>query len=277
MVSSTSSRPRLSPERWCSTSRTFRLMPARIAVSPARAPGRSIMTMRRTRYRPAADRPWSIRLMSRRGSTLPPEIRATAGPSARIFPARMAARPTAPAGSTTALARSRSSSMARLISSSSTVTTSSTYARDVGEGQLARWPARRSRRPWSPTAAAPRGGRRRARVRMVGAPAASTPTTRTPSPGVGEGGGHAGQQAAPADGHDDHLGVGHLFGQLESDRPLPGDDQGIVEGRHVDRPGAVGVEPGQRPCCRRPPRPPGARRRRSPGSPRPWAGPRRPA
>ena len=57
---------------------------------------------------------------------LPPDRMATAGPSPGTRPARMAASAAAPDGSTTALARSTSSSMAWLISSSWTVTTSST-------------------------------------------------------------------------------------------------------------------------------------------------------
>jgi hypothetical protein len=40
-------------------------------------------------------------------------------------------------------------------------------------------------------------------------------------------------QAAPADGHDDRIHVRHVFENLQSQRPLPGDHVLVVEPRHV--------------------------------------------
>ena len=59
--------------------------------------------------------------MSRIGSTLPPESTTTAGVSNRLGSSITAATPTAPAGSTTSLARSMSMSSAWEIDSSLTV------------------------------------------------------------------------------------------------------------------------------------------------------------
>ena len=41
-------------------------------------------------------------------------------------------------------------------------------------------------------------------------------------------------ESTAADRHEDGARVGHLLGQLEADRPLPGDHEGVVEGRHVE-------------------------------------------
>ena len=45
-------------------------------------------------------------------------------------------------------------------------------------------------------------------------------------------GGHAGQEARPSGGHDDHLGVGHIFENLQGHGPLPRDHAGVVEAVH---------------------------------------------
>src|SRR3954469_25918571 len=170
-------------------------------------------------------------------STLPPDSTAMAGPVPGILPARRAASVTAPAGSTTALARSSSNSSARLISSSVTVTTSSTYACTwasvSGDGHLTAMPSAivcisssRSARPAASDAF------------IDAAPSASTPTTRTPPrgggrgggvPGVRQGGGEPGDEATAPHRRHHHLGVGDLLGQLEADGALAGDDQRVVE------------------------------------------------
>ena len=62
------------------------------------------------------------------GSMFPPDNKTTVLPTASIFSARIAATPTAPAGSTTSFARSSNITNARAMSSSLTVTTSSTVS-----------------------------------------------------------------------------------------------------------------------------------------------------
>ncbi len=118
-------------------------------------------------------------LMSSSGSTLPPDRTVTTGPEPGTLPARTAASVTAPAGSTTALARSSRSSRAWLISSSVTVTRSCTKAwtcaRVSGETVLTAMPSamvltRSSATQWPAWTDAS----------MQAAPDGSTPTTRTP-------------------------------------------------------------------------------------------------
>ncbi len=168
---------------------------------------------------------------------MPPESTATAGPLPGIRPDRMAARDTAPDGSTTALARSTSRSMAWLIASSSTVITWSAkawaWARVSSLQRATAMPsamvARRSRVTGWPALRARRQGRGTGRfdadhlgpgpVRGLERP------TDADDPG---------QQPASPDGHHDGLGVGSLLGQLEADGALAGDHVGIVERGHED-------------------------------------------
>ena len=52
--------------------------------------------------------------------------------------------------------------------------------------------------------------------------------------------GHAGDQPAAADRHDDRLDVGHLLENLQAHGPLPRDDRRIVEAVDVGQPRARG-------------------------------------
>jgi hypothetical protein len=47
---------------------------------------------------------------------------------------------------------------------------------------------------------------------------------------------HAGHQPSPADGDHHRVGLGLLAEDLERERPLPGDDVGVVEGVHEGEP-----------------------------------------
>ena len=130
---------------------------------------------------------------------------------------------------------------------------------DVGEGQLAAGAHGDAvRHGGQPLQCHGPAGPERSRV---GAPWASTaddpgagPRPRQPGAGTHPDGVVAGvraaptpgDQAAPADGHDDHLGLGRFLGQLQADGALAGDDLRVVERRHVHRPGRDGEGLGQR-------------------------------
>ena len=124
--------------------------------------------------------PCRITCPSTSGSTLPPESTATTGVGNRRGCSSSAATAAAPAGSTSSFARSRQYSSARDSASSSTVTISSTSAFTCGNvtspGRPTAIPSARVRIAGSGTGAcaASDGGH-------AAAPAACTPTTRTPS------------------------------------------------------------------------------------------------
>ena len=91
---------------------------------------------------------------------------------------------------------------------------------------------------------------------------------------VSVGRGDAGDQPAAADRADDQVGVRHVLGDLEPDRPLPGDHERVVERGDVGAPGLLDeLAAGARtPRCDRAPR--GRPQRRSRGWLRPSAGSR---
>ncbi len=170
---------------------------------------------------------------------LPPERIATTvpGPSAGTRPARIAATPTAPAGSTTSLARSSSTRRARAMSSSVTVTTASTASRTISK---LRMPGLLTAMPSAIVATTPIS---------VGSPAAKRSGVRG---GVGrlyaddpdaapvagrallDGARDARDEAAAADRDDDRRDVRHLVEDLEPQRSLPGDHVGVIERRDED-------------------------------------------
>ena len=53
-----------------------------------------------------------------------------------------------------------------------------------------------------------------------------------------------GQEATPAHGHHDGPGLRGLGHDLQADRALAGDDQRVVEGRHPEGTGRLGVGQG---------------------------------
>ena len=124
-----------------------------------------------------------------------------------------------------------------------------------GSRPRCRRPARRRARP-------PRG-RRPGTATSTG----STPTTRT-SPA--EPRGDAADQAAAAHRHEHRVGVGHLLGQLDADRALPGHDLGLVERVHPAGAGLGRALAGGRARRRRSSRRPRARRRPARARGRSW-------
>ena len=202
-------------------------------MSAARAPGRSAMTIRRRRYRPAAPRPCSIRRISITGSTLPPESTASTGSVPSTFPASTAARPTTPAGSTTIFCRSSRSSSARPISASVTVRTSSTRA--------SAWASVRARGRLEGDAVG-HGPHVRERHDLAllerrhhrGRPGRLHADDPDRGPNRLQCRGGPGDKTTPADRDQHRRDVGRLLGDLEADRALTGDDARIVEGRDPD-------------------------------------------
>ncbi len=81
---------------------------------------------------------------------------------------------------------------------------------------------------------------------------------------------HPADQSSAADRDHHDPGLGRLLGQFEADRPLPGDDQRIVERRHEHGTRLLRVRQRRRPGSHRRPRRPARCRRRSCGWPPPW-------
>ncbi|MCY1376494.1 hypothetical protein D9M69_639860 [compost metagenome] len=132
------------PTRVWSRPVTLASFSAMIRAMVASEPGRSSSIMRTVMYRPAAERPRWITLSISMGSMFPPESTTAVVPGFSILPSMRAATPTAPAGSTTILARSSRKIRARARESSLTVTTSSTSSRMMLNGS---WPGRPTAMP----------------------------------------------------------------------------------------------------------------------------------
>src|SRR3954464_3934010 len=174
----------------------------------------------------------------------PPDRTIATGPRPLpIRPPRSAATPTAPAPSTTSFARSSRSTIASLISSSVTATTSSQTdwrMRDVSSpGAFTAIPSAIVKPgpsgsvpdAWTPTTRTP--GRTALTASAVPAhkpPPPIPPTTVSPPP------------AAPK-GPDDRLDVAGLLDQLEPDRALARDHRLVLERVHERRACIGGVLP----------------------------------
>ena len=117
--------------RSCSICFTLAPTCAIVAASSANPPGRSEITAVNCAMRSSSTTPRSITRVNIMGSILPPHnTMATRLPCSEFnFPAKNAAKPTAPAPSTTPFSNSRIRKMAKAICSSRTVTTSSTRSR----------------------------------------------------------------------------------------------------------------------------------------------------
>src|SRR3954471_11063705 len=104
------------PSRWCSTDTRFPRSRATSSSSLISSPGRSATLLRTTRYRPDRVSPCRMTEIRSVASMFPPERRQHAAPDPPAFPLSSAATLTAPAPSTTSLARSSRSTIASLVS-----------------------------------------------------------------------------------------------------------------------------------------------------------------
>ena len=165
--------------------------------------------------------------------TLPPEIvTPTRRPRASTLPASSAANALAPLGSATVLARSNRSRMASTISASETVTTSWTSSWITGNvsspGIGSCWPSAIVRGTGDPDPLA-RGERAHEVVARLGLDA-DDPRVGRERRGRGRA---AGEQAAAADAHEQHVQRARVLEQLERRRALAGHHALVVVG--VDR------------------------------------------
>ncbi len=238
-VSSTSSTPvsrtgRATASRRCSTLTTLARARATSPSSSARPPGRSGTRVKRRTRRPSSVSWRSSSAASRPLSTFPPETIATVVPSTGPRPPpRRVATPTAPAPSETSLARSARNTIAAAISSSRHGAHLAQQRTQQRQGQRAgpldgdavgdvwpRSPSARSGWPGHPRRAGmPAPGRRPARpdeARRAG-------RWRRPRRGRRR---RRGRSPGPAR---------DVLEQLESERPLSGDDVEIIEGMHEGR------------------------------------------
>ena len=176
---------------------------------------------------------------------------------------RTAARPAAPAGSTSELGALESVHQARAreasLDGAHLVDERVTGANGTSPGVR-----RRCRRPSCSCGGADRVATRGQRGRVAGSAAACTPTTRTSGRTDLTAARRPASSPPPPVRHHDGAHVGHLLEDLQADGPLAGHDVGVVERVDQHRTGSS-ENAGPRPGPRRPSCPRTGPRRRSRG------------